>query len=597
MRKYIVLALLATLLLTGCAVQGEPDASTTASTTEPQPLGYYIESSDLEIETNGAVRLYALPAGGYRWLSAIGDQLLLASKGEAANVTVLTGAECIPTAETTVDADLITGNCRALYNGFAYYDEAENQAIFLDPQLHEVDRLTLPEDIQGLPLFSPDGREIFYCAGQQIRSFDVERKISRLIKTHSYINIELLGCYFEGQLLCCRAEDDKDGVMTVYMSAQTGETTHKDRYVADIRTYENDFFAIRMDGVVKQHIIGTRDGAAQQLHVDADTVIGAPELHGVVACGKEDNGISLSFYDTASGRKSAAISIPGVNVPEHFYADRWSGCVWMITSRMDSEEQLLLRWSIKDSAVEEDAVYIGTLYTSANPDKEGLDACDDRVSAINKTHGVRIRIWNDGVKYPGPYSLTPEFQPSAIHQMLDALEPVLAEFPKGFLQKSISSRIRICIVRNVDNETKAVQYWDENDAFIALSPGVDVRTEFLKGVGYVVDSHVRGNSSKFDAWESMNPEGFIYGTVNTALLSGDARAFVDEASMATAVDDRSSILLQAMQPDNAQMFQPEIMQKKLTLICQAIRDAWNLERNEETYPWEQYLTESIAYKK
>lgn len=597
MRKHIVLLLLGALLLTGCAVQGEPDASTTDSTTEPQPQGYYVQNSDVETATGGSVRLYALPGEGYRWMSAIGDQLLLASEGEPATMTVLTGAECIPTAQITVDGELLNGSCRALYNGFAYYDEAENQAIFLDPQLQEVDRITMPEDIQGLPLFSPDGAEIFYCAGQQIRALDVERKISRLIKSHSYTSMELLGCYFEGELLCCRAEDEKDGVMTVYMSAQTGETTHKDLYVADIHTYENDYFAIRMDGIVKQQIIGTKDGDAWQLHVDADTVIGAPELHGAVACSKEDNGVSLSFYDTTSGRKTAAITISNIGVPEHFYADRWTGCVWMLTSKPESNEQLLLRWNIKTPPIEEDVVYTDTLYTSANPDKEGLDACDDRVSAINKTHGVRIRIWDEAVKYPGAYTLTAEHQPYAIHQMLDALEPVLAEFPKGFLQKSISSRIRICIVRSVDGETKAVQYWDGNDAFIALSTGVDIRTELLKGLAYIVDSHVRGNSSKFDAWEDLNPAGFAYGTVDTALLSGDARAFVNESSMATAVDDRSSILLQAMLPDNAEMFQSEIMQKKLLLVCQGIRDAWNLERKEEIYPWEQYLTQSIAYKK
>lgn len=596
MRKHIVLILLAALLLTGCAVQSDPDATATENTTEPQPLGYYVQNSDLETKTGGAVRLYALPDEDYRFLSAIGDQLLLASEGEAATLTVLTGDACIPTAQITVDADLLAANYRVLYNGFAYYDEAENQAIFLDPQLQEVNRITLPEDIQGLPLFSPDGEEIFYSAGQQIRSLEVERKISRLIKAHSYKSLELLGCYFEGELLCCRAEDEKDGLMTVYMSAQTGETTHTDPYIADIHTYENDFFAARMDGVVKQHIIGTKDGAAQQLLVDSGSVIGASELHGVVGCVTDDNGVALSFYDTSSGKKTAAVTVPGIDQPKHVYADRWSGCVWLVALDQQSGKQILLRWNPKASAVEEDTVYTTPLYTSSSPDKEGLKACQERVSAMNKAYGVRIRIWDEAVKYPGAYKLSPEYQPAAIHQMLDALEPVLAEFPKSFLQKSISSRIRICIVRSVDHEVKAVQYWDGNDAFVALSTGVDMRTEFIRGLGYIVDSHVLGNSSKFDSWDSLNPAGFVYGTADAALLSGDARAFANEASMASAVDDRSSILLQAMLPDNAEMFRSEIMQKKLLLICQGIRDAWNLEKKEESYPWEQYLTESIAYQ-
>ena len=119
----------------------------------------------------------------------------------------------------------------------------------------------------------------------------------------------------------------------------------------------------------------------------------------------------------------------------------------------------------------------------------------------------------------------------------------------------------------------------------------------MKGLGYVVDSHVLGNSSKYDYWDALNPEGFVYGTADEAYLSGEQRAFADATSMNSAVEDRSRILYEAMKPDNADMFQSEIMQKKLLLLCQAIRDAWNLQWKKETYPWEQYLTESIAYKK
>ena len=67
--------------------------------------------------------------------------------------------------------------------------------------------------------------------------------------------------------------------------------------------------------------------------------------------------------------------------------------------------------------------------------------------------------------------------------------------------------------------------------------------------------------------------------------------------MGSVTEDRSRIFWQAMLPDNAQMFKSEIMQKKLLLLCQGIRDAWRLQWKEETYPWEQYLSESIAYKK
>jgi hypothetical protein len=39
------------------------------------------------------------------------------------------------------------------------------------------------------------------------------------------------------------------------------------------------------------------------------------------------------------------------------------------------------------------------------------------------------------------------------------------------------------------------------------------------------------------------------------------------------------------------------MQAKLKLLCLGIREAYGLEKSAETYLWEQYLTESLAYSR
>lgn len=594
MKKVLFLTLLPVLLLAACA-NADADRAETTQPVETQPPGYYVADSALESQTSGAVRQYRLPEGDFRWLSAIGDQLLLASGNEPAVLTVLTGIDCVPTAQLSVDPDLLSGSYKVLYNGFVYYDEAENQAIFLDPQLQETNRLPLPDDIQGSPVFSPDGAVIFYCAGQEIRAFQTEQKISRLIKSHSYKSAVLLDCYFEGKLLSCRMENANGTFDTLYISAESGQTLHTDNGIEKLYSYEDSFFSLRKDGIISQKILGTRDGNLLNLSVDAP-VTTALELGGVVSYRTEESGLHLAFYDATSGQKTAAVTLDGVGEPDALLADRWSGCVWVLTTNPETEEKMLLRWNLKATPVQEETVYTGVLYTSQSPDQGALDACQDRVDALNKTYGVRICIWQDAVKYRGGYSLTPEHQSAAISDVLDQLEPILAEFPKGFLLKSVSGRIRICIVRSVDAESKSVQYWHENDAYIVLPVGTDVRSGFLNGLGYVVDSHVLGNSSKYDFWGTMNPEGFNYGTADEAYLSGEQRAFVDASSMNSPVDDRSRILYEAMQPDNADVFSGETMQKKLLLVCQAIRDAWNLEWKKEIYPWEQYLTDPIAYQ-
>ena len=80
-------------------------------------------------------------------------------------------------------------------------------------------------------------------------------------------------------------------------------------------------------------------------------------------------------------------------------------------------------------------------------------------------------------------------------------------------------------------------------------------------------------------------------------MEGQTRAFANETAMASVSDDRAMLFWQAMQPDNAEMFASETMQAKLLLLCHSIRDAWRLEKKTDTYPWEQYLNQSIAYVK
>ena len=102
----------------------------------------------------------------------------------------------------------------------------------------------------------------------------------------------------------------------------------------------------------------------------------------------------------------------------------------------------------------------------------------------------------------------------------------------------------------------------------------------------------------FDYWNGLNPEGFVYGSaLNSTLVTGAKRAFVDNESMESATIDRSRVFWQAMEPDNSAMFQSETMQNKLNMLCRGIRDAWRLEKETDIYPWEQYLAESLAYTK
>ena len=594
MKKYLSLLLALLLLLAGCAnEEGEPTETTVP--VETMPAGYYVENSQLESVTAGAVRQYALPGAEYKWIKCVGDRVLLAENSDPAQLCLLAEENGIPVA--TLEIMEFSDNSEAVFNGYAYYDQVTHSVIYLDPQLKQTQSISLTADATN-PIISRDGNQIFYRVGNEIRAIDVARNISRLVKTQNSEKQNLVGTCFDGKLLICEPENADGNVDTQYISTENGQTLVIDNTIQTLFTYEDHYLLERMDGIVLQRITGTLNGEARQLNVDDASLVGALEIGGAVGYSSTENGLVLNYYDLASGKKTASVTLPGFAEPKSVIADRWSGCVWILAGDPSGSGHVLLRWNIKGATTPDENSYIGTLFTIENPDMESINGFSDRISALDKKYGVRIRVWKDAVGSPGNHALVPEHQPIAIAHMLDQLESVLAEFPKSFISKSISSKVRICLVRSIDGETKGLQYWSGKYAFIALSTGADIRAEFLKAFGSVIDSHVLGNSPKYDYWNTLNPSGFLYGgAIDESLTTGENRFFVDVQSMQSGTMDRSRVIWQAMMPENAEMFSGETMQKKLTMLCKAIRDAWNLEKSKDTYPWEQYLEKSIAYKK
>lgn len=599
--KRLILILLIVLLLTGCTAEEPPQTSESAtvpSTTEYVDPGLYEPGSAVEQQTGGAVRAYPLEHGNYIWMTAMKNKLLLASDGEQTELTVLSGEKCTISSSGSVAADFTAGNasCQITNMGFCYYSEVTNEVIYLDQQLRQIDKVALPEGAAAKVLVDPKTDEIYYSIQNEIRALDPDTGISRLIRQQSCQSQKLLALYFDGGMLSCHVTDLEGRQSTVYLSTQTGETMSTDQAMYALHTYESNYFALRMDGIVRQQIFGsTQDGiTAQNLNVQ-DQLEPALPLGGVVSWTADETGLNLGFYDLAAGKRTAAVTLPGVGEPVVMTVS--GNLLWILVK--GEQRQVLYSWDMSLSAVADETVYTGPLYTNASQDEAGLQQCQARVDALNKEHGLAIRILEDAVKEPGDYKLETEYQTAAINRCLDDLEPVLEQFPENFLYKSVNKRIRICIVRSISGDLPGVHYWLEDDSFIVLTPGADIREEFLRAVGYVISTNVLGNSPILDGWTALNPQDFTYGETGgfEQYLAGETMAFADAASMQSITEDRSRLFWYAMKEDNAQMFRSEAMQAKLLLLCQGIRDAWRLERKTDVYPWEQYLKESIAYVK
>jgi len=589
--KRLLPLLLALLLLAGCATGNEETTAPIADTTLPAPVGLYDPENPVEAATGGAVRAYPLQADNFIGLSAMGSRLLLIA--DDGSLTALKGEDC------QISATLLTG--RQIFSssvgfdtaaqGAAYYMENSREVVLLNPQLQQSASWVLPEDIVGEPAVSLSTDEVYYSIPGELRALNLQTGISRLVRSHPGTTLTITGCHFDGTVLECMDSD----AGRLFLSAQTGERLSSGRSLLSLYTAGKTYFSEFLDGSVLSKIFGTLNTTAQALNVEG-TPAAALELNGVVIYQTDKDGLQLDFYDLISGQRRSSVQLPGVTDPVAFLAT--DSHLWVL-SYADGH-QVLYRWDTGESLTDDETVHTGPLYTASAPDVAGLDACQARVVEMNQKYGVRLHIWQDAVKNPGTLTLTPEHQVITINAMLDALEPMLALFPSRFLQTTVESGwIHICLVRNTGNNKSFAQYWHNGDCYIAISS--DAAQSFLQGVGFAIDTHVLGNSRDFDDWSLLNPEGFSYtngaepADKDWQYLDGDDRAFVDAHAMEYPHTDRSRLFAAAMSEGNAEIFAAPIMQAKLKLLCQGIREAYGLEKSAESYLWEQYLEESLAY--
>lgn len=591
--KKLLAVLAACLLLTACGRGGT--GTEPSEETQPETVGLYNPESLVEQQTGGAVRAYPLDDSNYVGLASMGSKLLLIR--DDGTMTVLAGDQCEIAAVLELGAVLPA--YRTAFDtadtGAAYFSQDTNQVLRLNPQLQQSAVYDLPDNIQGMPAVSLGTREVYYFTGQELRALNMQSGVSRLIRNYDG-EMTFAGMYFDGAVLACQTGDGQGGQKVLYISTQTGQTLSQDPQLIGLQTYGDSYFAMRQDGQITQRIFGLLDGQAQSLNLNeqAGRLTAALPLDGVISYVADESGLGISFYDLESGLRSAAVTLEGVGDPAVWHADQQY--VWILA--YENEKQVLYRWDISKSAVQEETVYTGPLFTYQSPDTEGLARCQSRVDTMNQAYGVRIHIWEDALGQTGGYTMTGEHQVVPINGLLDQLENVLAKFPEKFLQSTVEAGwVRICLVRSIDNEAGYVQYWAEGDCYIAVSLDADVQNAFLVGLGYAVDSHVVGNSRDFDTWNELNPQGFTYGQIQNTLLEGENRAFVDAESMQNPYEDRSRMIACAMMEGKEEVFSSEIMQKKLLRICMGIREAYGLEKSTQTYFWEQYLNQSLAYTK
>lgn len=615
MKRMILICLLLAALLAGCGVPQAEVPDTTPETlpaaqTEPDP-GWYESSSSLEQQTNGALRLYLLDLDYCAAADVMGEGILLFSEQEeTTRLILLTGDNLVVTAERVLDFILSAQlpSTQVTEEGLSYYDPNRRETVVLDENLREITRIQAPEDLRGEPLLSANRETLYYCTPEGIRAIELETGISRLLRQDAG-QLMLEGLLLEDSLLHCTTVNDETTVHSFY-SAQTGQLVESRAEILSLVTEENRYVATVMQDGLPVHAFGTGSAVPQSLdapegcHLLADSFL-AVEL-------TFDKGTTAKCYDLSTGRLRTSFTVTEFMRP--LVTDGGDGILWLLAWSWERESWILCRWDTNACPSGDPAVYTHTYYSRSNPDLAGIARCQALALEIGQKHGVQILVWEDALEMvPWDYRMTEEYYVPLLEEQLRLLDQRLGNFPEGFLTQlaETGSGLTVCLVRQIQGAegvaveaASGIQYWLEDRPCIALTTSATEGSLYHE-LCHVMDTRVFAHSNAYDQWEELNPSGFNYdydyaanATRNAGEYLRDAeRCFIDTYSMSFPKEDRARVLEYAMTPGNEDYFQSRVMQAKLKQICLGLREAFGLKKSPETFLWEQYLKESLAYGK
>ncbi len=612
MKKWTILLLVLAILLCGCQENTDGNTDATQESTVATEPGLYLPGEPLEVQTNGAVRVFPLTDMNTAGVTCMGDTVLLTSPTEiSTTITQISKNNGNVLAQLQVDQMLYFDSpaLRVTDQKLAFWKEATNELVVYDSTLKQTDAVKLPEQMQGMPVISHNLDAVYYTTESELREFQVQKGISRLIRKQEGWEQQAMEVMQNGKILYCYTQLPGDEGYYEFINAETGETLGADAFSEYyLATAKNGYTLQRWAGPITEVVFSQAGGAPKDLVIDrSDNLFTIPNF-GVLAIQETQEGLDIACYTFADGTHSGQLMVPGWSGPYSVAAD--GTYVWMLL--MDNEaNNVLLRWDYKATAPDDDAVYTTDHITAETPDVEAQAACRTQADSLEQKYGVKIAFADFAV--PDDYTLLPEYQPKAIEKALTMLDAALAVYPDGFVKAisaiSDSGAMHIVLVRGIRGALEGtvdlsdgLQYWVDGEAYLALVIGDSMNQTLTHELSHVLDSYVYSKNEMYETWDTLNPKGFQYynnytdylGSEDLTLINGATKAFIDLYAMSYAKEDRARIFEYAMMDNAGENFAAPIMQAKLSYLCKTIRKTLGWQDNTTVLPWEQYLEKPLA---
>ena len=596
---FLVLA----LLLCGCAGERTelPDNTIKSAISSQTSSGADLPGNTPE---QTGVKCYPLDDTGCYGCFLLGEELVLMRKADGGSTfsfypggkTANLGQNVVPTLAKMQVAE----------QGIGYFDGETKAMVFLNTDLLEIGRMSLPEDLEGDVWLSPDWKMLYYCSANGICTMDLQTGISRLLKEQKAFRQEITGGFGNGEVLRYELELTEGQKQVQLIDATSGIVLQEGEYLNGLITKTEQYFLNQNPQGVRQLRYGT--GETHQVLWPAETDAQPQMLfeNNAVAMVQTSNGrVDLSYYDLQTGKRMGVITVNNITEVLGLCGDGNHG-VWLVGKNADGLEALY-HWNAEENQANDDTIYTAPWYTPETPDTSGLAKVSETATAMSSALGVDILVWeNAAAVAPADHVFTAEHSTQIYEYYLPELEKLLSGLPKDFFIRPSGVKLQIALVHGISGQpmwgslaqSTNLQFWNDDVPVIALVLDENLERNFYHGIYHFIETQILSKSSVLYEWNALNPAGFVYDNnyitnqerTDTSYIEGEGRYFIDLFSMSYAKEDRARIFEYACMPGNEEMFKSSVLQAKLWRICNGIRTAFGLSKTETVFLWEQYLT-------
>ena len=416
------------LLLCGCTQNtAEPTAPTENVNQSATATGLYIPGSELEVATNGAVRAFELNCYDFALLGE--DLIALQNNNGEGKLALFQGEnlEEIKTVSLGQNVLPMVSQMQVGQKGIGYIDTASNAVVFLSVDLAETGRAYLPEGITGTVCLSPDWQSVYYCTERGIHCLNLQTGIAHLLLEKNAFRQQLTGIFGNGQALRYELEVLEGQKQTLLIDAATGATLWESFALDRLVTEDLQYFMPSLDRGVRYLRFGSRDTHSVLWPAETN---GAPHVlfrnNAVVMAQQQEQNTEFSYYDLATGKRTAAITLPSVIPVTKALGDGKNG-MWFL-----SGEGRMYHWNSTKNASAEETVFTAPWYTKEMPDEAGLEQIKERALALGAKYNIDILVWEDAAALaPADQFLTGEHSTQLYELYLNQQEAAVLECLKN----------------------------------------------------------------------------------------------------------------------------------------------------------------------